>query len=112
MQQRLQALAAQGLPAPAQRGSAQLALGLSRMQSAELAHQFVPHQALGKAAPQRHPDHQQHQGQQRTLPHPPRFACPGLTLPDAALDRFFGIHLGQQSHIHLLTHLVIHVHLP
>src|SRR5260221_13991842 len=33
MQQRLQALAAQGLPAPAQRGSAQLALGLSRMQS-------------------------------------------------------------------------------
>ncbi len=69
----LQTLAPQFLASSTAPRIAQPALRLTRMQIAEFAHQLLPHLALVQTAPQRHPDHKQHQRQGGTRPHPPRF---------------------------------------
>ncbi len=89
----LQALAAQCLASSTQSPVTYRARRLARMEIAELAYQLLPHLALVQTAPQRHPDHQQHQGQGRAQPHP------------------LGVHLTQHRHAHLFTHLVIDIHL-
>src|SRR6266487_1841698 len=108
----LQRLTSQFLAPSAYPSLAQLPLSLTRMQITELADQFLPDQTLVQPTPQPHPDEQPDQTQLACLPHSPFFLRPRLTLLNASLDDFFGIHLFDQGQIHLFTDLVIHFQLP
>src|SRR5271165_3892437 len=46
----------------------------------------------------------------RTRPHSSHFGLPRLTLLYTPFDHLARIHLTEQRHTHLLTHLVIHRH--
>ncbi len=111
LEQRLQARTAQHLTSSAQARITDRAVGLRRMQIAELAHQAVPHLALVAPAPQRHPHHKQHQRHYRAQPHSPCFGAPRLTGLHASLNHLRGIHFTQHAHAHLFAHLVIDRHL-
>src|SRR2546430_153056 len=74
--QPLQALVAQRLASSAQPAVADRTDGLERMQLGKLPEHTLPHLALVASAPQRHPDHKQHQAKPRAEADAPRFAGP------------------------------------